>query len=213
MGFLLTLLLLSFPVYPEGNPENWCRNGAFPQESQNYRIASVKRTVTRSYFYNDDGDCPKESETKCRRKAYLVAGDRVVVSKIWDRWACSWYKNAKGTDTVGWLLTDDLEFVKTEPITAESWVGKWSYADQWLNISRLGNGYEVEGQAYWGSDANIHIGEAKGRIEINGNTATYSDGDCEIQMTLVGDYLVVSDNMACGGLNVTFSGVYKKRAK
>lgn len=209
MRFLLLVLLLSSPVYAQGNPENWCRGGAFPSESQDYRLATVKRIVNRSYFYGDDDNCPKGSEVKCRRKAYLIGGDRVVVSKLWDRWACSWYKNSKGIDTVGWLLTDDLEF--TKPVTAENWVGNWSYADQWLDIKRSGSGYEVEGQAYWGSNANIHVGEAKGSLKINGNTATYNDDPCQIKMILVGDYLVVSDNMECGGANVTFSGVYRKK--
>ena len=42
----------------------------------------------------------------------------------------------------------------------------------------------------------------------------YSDGedqyDCKATIRLIGIYLVVADNMHCGGANVSFSGVYRK---
>ncbi|MCC8971908.1 hypothetical protein [Bradyrhizobium brasilense] len=34
--------------------------------------------------------------------------------------------------------------------------------------------------------------------------------DCQVTMQLVGKFLVVGDNLHCGGTNVSFSGVYQK---
>lgn len=37
--------------------------------------------------------------------------------------------------------------------------------------------------------------------------------DCQVEMQLVGKYLVVADNLHCGGANVSFSDVYQKRPR
>jgi hypothetical protein len=37
--------------------------------------------------------------------------------------------------------------------------------------------------------------------------------DCSLAMHLAGKFLVVGDNLHCGGANVSFSGVYQKRPK
>ena len=37
--------------------------------------------------------------------------------------------------------------------------------------------------------------------------------DCQVTMQLVCKFLVVGDNLHCGGANVSFSGVYQKRPK
>jgi hypothetical protein len=39
------------------------------------------------------------------------------------------------------------------------------------------------------------------------------ENDCQVTLQLVGKRLVVGDNLHCGGANVSFSGVYQKRAK
>lgn len=36
------------------------------------------------------------------------------------------------------------------------------------------------------------------------------ENDCRVRMRLLGPYLIVEDNGACGGVNVTFSAVYRK---
>jgi hypothetical protein len=35
--------------------------------------------------------------------------------------------------------------------------------------------------------------------------------ECKVSIRKVGKYLVVADNMQCGGANVSFSGVYQKQ--
>ncbi len=99
---LLTMLLLApvaFAQAPE--VENWCRGGLFTRESSDFRIGIVTaQRSDRVYFYDDfEPDCPgKES---CRSKAYVVAGDRLVVSRTYKDFGCAWYAPAKGAPTVG----------------------------------------------------------------------------------------------------------------
>jgi hypothetical protein len=35
--------------------------------------------------------------------------------------------------------------------------------------------------------------------------------DCRVQMRRMGSYLLVKDNNMCGGHNVTFTGIYRRR--
>ena len=35
--------------------------------------------------------------------------------------------------------------------------------------------------------------------------------DCEVKLTLLPPFLAVTDNLNCGGYNVTFTGIYRKR--
>ena len=35
-------------------------------------------------------------------------------------------------------------------------------------------------------------------------------GECKVWMRRLGPYLVASDNLSCGGMNISFTGVYTK---
>jgi hypothetical protein len=70
----LTASLYAVQAQTPGNPENWCRNGAFPTDSQDFKIGKVKsgaKAAKRVYFYNDyEDDCP--TNEKCREKYYRL---------------------------------------------------------------------------------------------------------------------------------------------
>ena len=67
---------------------------------------------------------------------------------------------------------------------------------------------------------NVHDGEVDETVAARGARAGIdlltpaqlkaSTDDCHIGATILGDYLVVSDNDKCGGLNVTFTGLYRR---
>ena len=65
----------------EGNPENWCRDGAFPRESKTYRLTQIKGAAGDKVHFHDDGEerCP--GHESCRTKAYVIPNDQVVVSR------------------------------------------------------------------------------------------------------------------------------------
>lgn len=200
-----------------GNPANWCRNGAFTRDAEEFRTARVDgRKGSRLYFQGDEEGCPGPA-AKCRQKAYVVPGDEVVVSRAFGDWACAWYQPARGRETVGWLPADRLATADpaANPPPAR-WLGAWGFYDNLLRVKRgrAGGSLLVEGTATWQgvNPGNVHVGELSGEGAPAGNVLTLGDdpADCRATLRLVGNYLVVSDNKQCGGLNVTFDGVYRR---
>jgi hypothetical protein len=218
-AFLLLLTAAQTFAQIEGNPENFCRNGFFPLESSEYKLANVKGAKNeRVYFYGDDRSCPNDKN--CRMKSYVVRGDEIIVSRTFGRWACSWYQPRKGSETVGWIVVDKLEFKETNQNPAPNeWLGVWRYAGNHVEIGRSeSSGFlKITGNAFWrGLGDNIHTGELDDNSKPAGNVLKIGEKeageyDCKATLRLVGKYLIVSDNLQCGGVNVTFSGVYQKR--
>lgn len=220
---VLAFLFLSTVSFAEtdGNPDNWCRAGFFSKESDNFTIGTAKSAKnSKIYFYKDEAaDCP-DSE-KCKAKAYVVPGDQVLVSKTRGDFGCAWFAPSKGSPTVGWIKMDSFRFPEIEQdASPRAWIGEWKYADNSINFThdKLAGSLNVTGNAIWkGLGDNVHVGELDGRAEPKDGILKYSDGDdefdCKATMRLVGSYLIVDDNLKCGGLNVSFSGVYTRTRK
>ncbi len=216
---LVLLLVSSAVAQREGNPENWCRGGAFPMDSGEFSIGLVKQTAGQKvYFYNDlKDDCPFNE--RCRDKSYVVPGDKVVISRTFKGFACSWYLPGKGFPTTGWIKSSELVITHagSKP-TVSRWLCKSKYADNSISITenKLPGMLNITGEAFWqGLGDNVHIGELDDRAAPKGNILKVGENDrdefaCKVTLLLIDAFLVVRDNMNCGGANVTFSGVYKK---
>jgi len=221
MKLISIIFLILFPAIQvfaqtDENPANWCRNGLFPRENVDFSLAKIKaKRGERVYFYSDDENCP--SGKKCQTKSYLLANNEVIVSRKFGNFACSWYQGKKG-ETVGWITLDKLEFQNLLQSTDE-YLGKWSFYDNSIEIKKTdkANIFNVTGNAFWkGFGDNIHIGELEGEAENIDGKLKYGEKDtgeydCKATLDLIGKYLIVSDNLNCGGANVSFSGVYLKR--
>ena len=223
--FGLSLLLLA-PLCPGGraaaqgeggNPANWCRNGAFTRDAEEFRTARVSgRRGARVHFSGDDEGCPGAS-AKCRQKAYVVPGDEVLVSRAFGDWVCTWYQPARGSETVGWLPADRLNVSRpaaSRPLA--QWLGSWGFYDNSLRLARgrAAGALLVEGVATWVgvNPGNVHVGEVKGEAAPAGDVLEVEGDDgCHLKLRLVGSYLLASDNKQCGGVNVSFDGVYRRR--
>lgn len=218
--FLLLLLLLLCVTAralaqetESGNPPNFCRNGAFASDSTAFRTARVVGAKgSRAYFHGDEEGCPG---AKCRQTAYVIPGDELIVSRGFGDWLCAWFQPPKGSETVGWIPAHQLsvaEAARNPPLAR--WLGAWEFHYQSLDIRRDAQPGQlrVEGEAFWkGLGDNIHIGEVNGRARPEGNVLVVEDDICRATLRLVGDYLVVSDNSDCGGMNVRFDGVYRRK--
>ena len=216
---LLTLFTISAFAQLEGNPENWCRDGFFTRDTDDFKIGRVTGvTNERAYFYKDDPeDCPEGKN--CTAKSYLVTGDEVVAGRSFGTKVCVWFPPRKGYPTVGWLDSSRLKL--TEPIEKpelSAWHGEWVFAKNGITFTdnKLAGFLNVTGDATWeGIGANVHVGEIDERVEPIGNVIKLGNNDtgeyaCKVTMRLIGKYLVVADNLHCGGVNVTFSGIYTK---
>ncbi|MEZ5428091.1 MAG: DUF3298 and DUF4163 domain-containing protein [Pyrinomonadaceae bacterium] len=201
-----------------GNPVNWCRNGLFPKDGENFRLAKVVGgSGAKAFFYGDDGkDCP--GNARCKTRSYVIPGDEVIVSGTYSGYACSWYQPKKGNETVGWISLDDLSMTETASKPAlGDWVGNWSFAENSIEIrsSEKSGFLKITGNAFWkGAGDNIHIGELDDEAAPTGDKLNFGgedEYDCRVRMQRLGRFLIVSDNLQCGGVNVTFSGVYQKK--
>jgi hypothetical protein len=221
LGLLAWSILLTSPAFAQlkGNPDNICRNGSFPRESKDYRLAKITGAAgDRIYFHGDGNErCPDDQS--CRLKTYVVRNDEIIVSRTFGKFACSWFQPHKGNETVGWIETDRLAWRGSIRPPAElDWLGEWR--DAYENFIRISKSKEagmlaIKGEATWGAGSRTHTGELDYDAKPSADQMNFGDGtderDCQVTMHLVGKFLVVGDNLHCGGANVSFSGVYQKR--
>jgi hypothetical protein len=179
-------------------------------------------TDYKAHFQAEPSVCPK-NPGRCpwRKKAYLVSGDLVLATSEVRGFRCVSYRAADGKVTSGFLPSDALQFVPEEelevPLDAVFLSGKWESEDGTIDFAPAGaNGIKAEGYASWNSGlpGGINTGTFAGTAVPDGATITYVEGEgevlCQITMVRYGPYLRVSDNGSCGGLNVSFSGLYAK---
>jgi hypothetical protein len=138
--------------------------------------------------------------------------------------------------TLDWLPMSALEPVGTpHGRPASAWDGEWVGEAQLIDIRPRGQTrLQIKGIAYYASvpeavkTGSVNIGDLDGLFFRDGDTAEgaidhprpvrrtrpqdWTDGrtDCAARMWLVGPYLFVEDNQYCGGLNVSFGGVYRR---
>jgi hypothetical protein len=90
-----------------------------------------------------------------------------------------------------------------------------------LNVRLLSDGkLRIEGEAYWmGNNDNIHTGDISGIVSIKDFQAVYTDQNmpCKLTLTFGSDekikkaiITVSGDEGNCGGMNVTFNGIYQR---
>ncbi len=206
----------------EGNPENWCRQGFFTRDTKEFGIGFVKgKKGTRTYFYDDDDQKKCPSGKGCKLRAYVTAGDDVITNRKFGDYVCAWFTPVKGAPTVGWLRESDLEFPSMlSDASSGVWSGEWRYFQNSIKINpaKSDDQLSIKGTAIWqGFGDNVHIGELDGVFKHNNGVVEYSDGtgeyDCRAKLQLATGnqkYLIVADNMNCGGVNVSFSGIYRK---
>ena len=174
--------------------------------------------------------CPS-AESACRLKAYLVPGDEVLVDATDAAYVCTFFKSQGGTETRGWLPRAALQIAPPEPAPARQWDGRWQRdREAQIVIKSHQDEVEVSGNAMWGSydpqrvkRGAIHVGELNGKGRPRGQTLAIgydpdrsgfplgkdqAPDNCAAKLELYGRYLVVEDNGGCGGLNVSFTGIY-----
>lgn len=153
----------------------------------------------------------------------VPAGQPVAVGKREGDWTCVTHYGSG----FGWMLSNRLQAVQPDlHPSAAAWAGTWTPlgikkqprdATTRLTISTgaAAGSLKVDGQAYWfgavvDGERVMHEGAVEGEAPPNENRLHITDSSCEVTLSLIGGFLNVQDNRECGGMNVTFSGVWQK---
>jgi hypothetical protein len=181
----------------------------------------------------DEAGCPASGKL-CLLKAYVVPGDAVIVTSETADFLCATFTGPAPDHAVtdGWLPRAALKRLARVPVA--DWVGEWAYGEfHQLSITAgEGGSIAIDGSALFGAEdpqrvANgaVNMGDLSGDVVPDGDSVAFSlkpEGDiagfnddpsdgyrCRVKLWRLGPYLVASDNVSCGGANVTFTGVYR----
>lgn len=182
--------------------------------------------------------CPS-ADAACRDTAYLVAGDIVLTTNSEAKSAkvgapsgfvCATFANAKGRETSGWLPEAALEALPVTPVPSAGWLGTWMRTEASIRVKPSGSSaLKIEGDATYGAHDKgrvargaVNTGEFDGTAEPRDGVVLIAekgvasfeaakDTGCAVRLRRLGPYLLVEDNRNCGGMNVSFRGIYVRR--
>ncbi len=201
---------------------------------RNLALARVVTKEAKLYYVSGPRkgtpECPSAANA-CRLKAYLVPGDEVLTNATDDPYVCARFKTQSFNETIGLLPRASLQIVLPEQVSIQKWDGTWRRdAEAEIVIKSRGDEVTVSGNATWGgSDPQrvkrgaINTGELDASGKPRGQVLAIGyDPDrsgfppakaaasdiCAAQLELYGRYLTVEDNGGCGGVNVSFTGLY-----
>jgi hypothetical protein len=122
-GFVVaTFIIAAWPAHAE---EPFCMGIPFIS-TDNLTEGHIFSKATRVHFVKDGPGCADQTPA-CADKAYLVPGDRLIVSKRHDAFICAIYLNTKRTPHIGWLPADAVAYDMAKPIALTDWLGRWSW--------------------------------------------------------------------------------------
>ncbi len=191
-----------------------CDTVSFPaQPPQSIHAARIKPGLHATFLSGRDA-CPNATKA-CQLAAYVIAGDRLLTAGTHGPYTCAYYTNGK-TEAAGWLPTAQLQPQPVPAANRHDWLGTWHYGDSKLTIKSAGPNLAVAAEAYWPSksDPNGHEGTLNAEAKPDAAHLSLADPDdpqgCKLTLTLIAANIVAHDNNACGGANVTLSGIYQK---
>ncbi|MCP1546769.1 MULTISPECIES: hypothetical protein [Methylorubrum] len=218
----------------EASARNECRRT--PSLSEGPALGFGRITAAGRTAFVKDGlaqqGCP-DAGPECRERAFLVTGDPVILGERRDGYFCASYRGVKGDlARTGWIPADAVAAEPPAPVALENWLGTWTQAEGRIAVKRgdKPGTLSIAGDATWGMGSpeqikrgSVHLGEMSGTVAPRGDGASFAMGeketlpvekggayDCKVWLRRLGPWLVVEDNLACGGLNVSFRGVYRR---
>ncbi|MCI0735510.1 MAG: hypothetical protein L0Y50_04460 [Beijerinckiaceae bacterium] len=229
---ILPAILLAFLANPAHAVPDDCGGGTLNDPQEKILLARAAAAGAKLNFIAGPGKqtpaCPS-AESACKLKAFPLPGDDVLVIAGDGPYVCATFKSPGGIETSGWLARAALQIVPPEPAPPQQWEGKWRRdGEAEILLKSRGDALKVSGEAMWGSGdpqrvkrGAVHTGELGGEGTPRDQTLAigYDPGrsrfppaqdgeDCAARLRLLGRYLTVEDNGACGGMNVSFTGLY-----
>ena len=221
--FLIVLAAVALsaiaPAAAQNRDQKWCSD---TWQQGEFDISTVKQITLmraaeapKTYFLERNGykaGCPQKG-IACR-KAYVLPGQEVlVVGETGSDYLCAVFPNKDG-DTQGWISRTALATLAAQPRQPQplqAWGGTWNlHEGNFITIKIVGEILAGYGLGLWHENDGEFSAKAKPQNDrVVFDDRTQSD-DCKVSARLFGDYLLVSDNHHCGGLNVRFFGIYRR---
>ncbi|MFH6782999.1 MULTISPECIES: hypothetical protein [Methylobacterium] len=175
--------------------------------------------------------CPGP-DPACREKAFVVPGNTVILGGTTPGFVCATYVGQKGAVRSGWLPEGAVARAPAPPAPSLSdWTGTWTAPEATLVIRPAKAGaLSVKGDASYGTldpdrvrRGAVNMGSVEGTTAPTGPTLAFTMGDkgtmpfaagertdCSLRLRLLPPFLLAEDNNACGGMNVSFTNVYRR---
>lgn len=138
-----------------------------------------------------------------------AAGTSGVLIHRYKSWACIVVPGKGKLATVaGWIPAS--RWAEGGSASTSAWIGVWQNDHAKLSITSADGRLHVVGNAIWQGAGDPHFGSFTFDAPL-GTDVVGLTGECEVQIRKVGDFLFAQDNKQCGGMNVSFDGLYRYR--
>lgn len=217
-----TVLAAIFLIFSSDALAGACDHEASLSDTAKVQLAQVTQKTDLHWGNWPDEGCQQAGT--CGQERYLVAGDQVVVTATQGDWACVWYSHPGGRVT--WRRVMPRRNLQVIRPPATPLTGTWQAASNTILLRPAAKKLLVRGTATWpflndpSPDAQQQIargGVNTGSIDaatpwqVGQTNAHFKDAQqCELKVRTLGPYLLATDNGQCGGINVTFEGIYRR---
>jgi hypothetical protein len=221
---LLTLLVAGLPDVPaaladeQPKVEKECLSYDSAYENAPLFVVKVSPGEQRAWLYKQTQLCPKDKLCGSRQKAFLVSGDMVFAGPPNRGFRCAYYGRPNGKIVAGFIPVENLGPVTEDTsMSIDFVIGTWNYESDSIGIKAAAAGrVSGDGQASYQTAETVNEGSfsAQAPLAAGQKELVFKEGDdessCVVKLHRRGPYLVASDNGNCGGLNVSFGGIYTK---
>ena len=227
----MVLLLSGLIVPAQAQDDHACHDGHITSDLAVLRPGVISSKESRSHFYEGTdtrAECPGAGVT-CRRKGYVLRGDKVIVAEEKaPGFVCAAFVDRKGEITAGWLPEAIVDIRPPAQPSLANWLGRWRYGNSNISITRgkAAGTLDIEGDSWSKRYQSVNEGVISGEaVKPNGNIIAFAhaagtpvpyekadkETDCAIMFALVHELMVVEDNGNCGGAGVYFGGFYRRK--
>ena len=227
-GAILLLVLVLTPARAQEG--HGCHDGHISSDPATLRPGVIVGRQARNHFYSGDDfrkDCPGAGAV-CRRKGFVVPGDKVLVAEEKaPGLVCVGFVDRRGTVSAGWLPEQAVDIRQAPEPPLANWLGKWGYLNSTITIKRgkAAGTLDLDGDSWSKRYQSVNEGSFFGEaVKPNGNLVAFAYDaektipfekadklDCAIKLALLHGLLVVEDNGNCGGAGVHFDGFYRRK--